>query len=305
MQAKDKGMHTAALFLDLSRAFDTLNHEVLLKKLERYGICGTCNDWFHDYLSNRSLKAKIQTADHEIIRSDNFYISFGTTQGSCLGPLLFIIFTNDIYLLPTFSKIILFADDTTHINSCMNMHFLKYSLEHDMSILTDWYCANQLSLNVNKTILIKFWPDSKPLTVKIGDVELNNSNSTKFLGVTVGECLTWNAHVGNLHSKIQANKMLLVNAKHLLPTDALRKIYFDHIYTHLTCSLVVWGLMIHKSSYNSLYKLQKECVKLVAKVPKSSCFEPIFDRLNFIRLPGLIENELKKLAYKIVHKLLP
>ena len=103
-------MLTAALFLDLSKAFDTLNHEVLLKKLERYGIRGICNDWFGNYLSNRSLKAKIQTADHEIKRSDNFDISYSTAQGSCLGPLLFIIFTNDIYLLPTFSKIILFAD---------------------------------------------------------------------------------------------------------------------------------------------------------------------------------------------------
>ena len=101
------------------------------------------------------------------------------------------------------------------------------------------------------------------------------------------------------------HQMLLVNAKHLLPTDALRKIYFAHIYTHLTYSLVAWGLMIHKSSYNSLYKFQKECVKLVAKVPKSSCVEPIFDRLNLFRLPDLIENELKKLGYKITHKLLP
>ena len=109
-----------------------------------------------------------------------------------------------------------------------------------MSILTDWYHANQLSLNINKTILIKFWPDSKPFTVKIGDVKLNNSNSTKFLG------------------------------------------------------LVAWDSMIHKSLYNSLYKLQKECVKLVAKVLKSSSVEPIFDRLNLIRLSDLIENELKK-----------
>ena len=178
-------------------------------------------------------------------------------------------------------------------------------LTRDRKVLTDWYRVNQLFLNVNKTVLIKFWPDSKPFTVKIGDVKLNNSSSTKFLGLTVDECLTWNTHVGNLYSKIQANKMLLVNAKHLLPMDALEKIYFAHIYTHLTYSLVVWGSMINKSLYNSLYKLQKECVKLMANVPKSSCVEPIFDRLNLIRLSNLIENELKKLGYKVAHKLLP
>ena len=135
-------MHSAALFLDLLKAFNTLNHEVLLKKLERYGICGICNEWFRDYLANRNLTAKIQTSDSEIVRSNSFDISYGTTQGSCLGPLLFIIFTNDIYLLPTFSKIILFADDMTLLNSSKNVHFKKYSLEHDMSILTDWYWAN-------------------------------------------------------------------------------------------------------------------------------------------------------------------
>ena len=145
----------------------------------------------------------------------------------------------------------------------------------------------------------------KSFTVKIGDVELNNSSSTKLLGVMVDECLTWKAHVWNLYSKIRANKMLLVNAKYLLPMDALKKNYFAHIYTHLTYSLVVWGSMINKSSYNSLYKLQKECVKLMANVPKSSCAEPIFDRLNLIRLSNLIEIELKKLGYKVAHKFLP
>ena len=121
----------------------------------------------------------------------------------------------------------------------------------------------------------------------------------------VDECLTWNAHVRKLYSKIQANKMLLVNSKHLLPTDALRKIYFADKYTHLTYSLVVWDSMIHKSSYNSLYKLQKEWLKRVAKVPKSSCVEPISDSLKLIRFSDLIEIELKKLGYKITHKVLP
>ena len=123
IQARNKGMHSAALFLDLLKAFNTLNHEVLLKILERYGICGICNEWFRDYLANRSLTAKIQTSDSEIVRSNSFDISYGTTQGSCLGPLLFIIFTNDIYLLPTFSKIILFVDDMTLLNSSKNVHF--------------------------------------------------------------------------------------------------------------------------------------------------------------------------------------
>ena len=249
--------------------------------------------------------AKIQTSDSEIVRSNSFDISYRTAQGSCLGPLLFIIFTNDIYLLPTFSKIILFADNTTLLNSNKNVHFLKYSFEHDMSILTDWYQANQLSLNVNKTVLVKFWPDKKPFTIKVGEITLVNTKSTKFLGVTIDDCLTWKEHVGNVYNKILTNKRLLINARNLLPSDALRKIYFAHVYSHLMYNIVVQGSIIPKSSHNSLYRLKKECVKLVAKMPKHSNAEPIFKRQCIIRLPDLIKNELCKLGYKVTNKLLP
>ena len=102
--------------MDLSKAFDTLNHDVLLQKLNRYGVRGHCLDWFKDYLTNRSLVSKI-TSGNVITRSDSYDIMYGTAQVSCLGPLLFILFCNDIYLLPTFSKIILFVDDTTLVNS--------------------------------------------------------------------------------------------------------------------------------------------------------------------------------------------
>ena len=117
IQAKDQGMHSAALFLDLSKAFDTLNHEVFLHKLGRYGLRRICHKWFKSYISNRSLVTKMQTSENKIVKSKSYDISYGTAQGSCLGPLLFSVFMNDIYLLPTFSSIILFADDTSLLNS--------------------------------------------------------------------------------------------------------------------------------------------------------------------------------------------
>ena len=124
LQAKEQNLESAALFLDLSKAFDILDHEVLLVKLERYGIRGICNDWFHSYISNRMLTTKVQTSENKITKSDSYDINYCTAQGSCLGPLLFILFANDIYLLPTFSSIILFADDTTLFNSAKNTNFL-------------------------------------------------------------------------------------------------------------------------------------------------------------------------------------
>ena len=146
------------VFLDLSKAFDTLNHDILLKKLECYGVIGIVNDWFKSYLEGRTLVAKINTCKEIITKSTSFHITYGTAQGSCLGPLLFIMFSNDIHLLPIYGHLILFADDTTLINHHQNPRFLDYATQHDMAVLHDWFKANQLSLNLTKSVLMKFWP---------------------------------------------------------------------------------------------------------------------------------------------------
>ena len=136
LDGKNKGMHSAAMFLDLSKAFNTLDHSILLKKLDLYGLRGVCNDWFRDYLSDRKLVCRL-TTNNGVTKSGTFDITYGTAQGSCLGPLLFILFCNDIQLLPTYLKIILFADDTILLYSHKNLKFLKYALEHDMVLLSD------------------------------------------------------------------------------------------------------------------------------------------------------------------------
>ena len=218
------------MFLDLLKAFDTLNHDVLLSKLERYSIWGICNDWFHSYLSERSLVAKIYTSDNQIVNSEKFDITYGRAKGSCLGPLLFILFSNDIHLLPTFSNIVLFADDTTLLNSTKHLEFLKFSLEHDMVLLMDWFKANQLLLNVDKTVLLKFWPGKAKFKVEIDGPEIVNLSKTKFLGIVVDKCLNWKEHTNTLYNKMLSNKRLLSNAKNLLPINCLKKIYYEHVY---------------------------------------------------------------------------
>ena len=114
LQYKEDGFKTAAILLDLSKAFDTLSHRLLLKKLELYGIRGHSNKWFESYLSNRDLQVKCKTLSSNTLETGNKYpITYGTVQGSFLGPLLFNIFCNDIYLNVKYCNLILFADDTT------------------------------------------------------------------------------------------------------------------------------------------------------------------------------------------------
>ena len=159
LQAKNHEEHSAGIYLDLSKAFDTLDHNILIQKLERYGICGVVKDWFEDYLKDHSLVAKITTSPNEVTKSDTFNVTCGAMQGSCLGPLLFIIFINDIHLLPLYSKIILFADDATIFNSHKSNRYLQYMIEHDLHLMQSWFNANKLSLNIRKTVAMKFWDE--------------------------------------------------------------------------------------------------------------------------------------------------
>ena len=232
--------------------------------------------------------AKIQTNTRKIVKSQSYDITYGTAPGSCLGPLLFSIFINDIYPLPTFGSIVLFADDTSLFNSIKNLQFLKYSMEHDMTLLSNWYKVNQLLLNINKMMFVKFWPD-KPFELKVGDTTIKNSMSTKFLGMIVDKCLGWKAHCDYLYSKINANRCLIMKAKNLLPLVCLRNIYMAHIYSHLLYGITVWGPMSPKSSQNSLYRLQKNCIRHMHKKHLRYNTDELFKKSKIIRFPDLVK----------------
>ena len=292
-------------FLDLSKAFDTLGHDVLLKKLDIYGIQGTFNDWFRNYLHNRSLVCKLNTVENKTIKSDIYNIAYGTAQGSCLGPLLFILFTNDIHLLTTYSKIILFVDDTTLYSHHRKIQFLKYMMEHDMNMLINWFKANQLSLNVEKTRMIKFWPNKIPFEVNIENMSIINSKSTKFLGIIIDENLTWSDHVNALNNKLLSNKRLLLNAKKILSDTILQHIYYPHIYSHPMYSLSIWGSMITKRMENTLYKLQTECIKILSNKEKEYPQKGLYTQYSLQLFPTVIKQELIKLGYKISKNYLP
>ena len=176
--------------MDLSKAFDTLNHEVLLAKLHRYGIRGIANDWFRHYLMDQTLQAKVPVSSNDVSYSDCYDITYGTAQGSCLGPLLFILFCNDIQYLPLYGHLILLADDTTLLSSQRLVNFLKYTLQHDMELLIQWFKANQLYLNMSKTALVRFWPDNNNFTIEVNNEPIKESEVTKFLGVMVDNNIT-------------------------------------------------------------------------------------------------------------------
>ena len=201
LQAKESNHHSASVFLDLSKAFNTLNYEVLLRKLDRYGIRGITNEWLKSYLSNRSLRTKINVASNKIVYSERFNITYGMAQGSCPGPLLFVLFCNDIHLLLIYDTLTLFADDTTLFNHYQNRKFLSFMMTHDMSLLDDWFRANQLSLNLSKTVSMLFWPNGKELNIDMDGYIIPQVTHTQFLGILLDEELLWLAYINRIPSE--------------------------------------------------------------------------------------------------------
>ena len=172
------GHYTIALFLDLSKAFDTLEHEVLLEKMHRYGIRGNVLNWYRSYLLNRKIRVKCQVASSGRLEySDYRTVNFGTPQGSCLGPLIFLIFTNDLQKHLHHCSSILFADDTTLYKAHQNLKYLKWSVQDDMNTLTDWFRANKLTLNIDKTICMLFQPNGqcREIELEIDNIKINSS----------------------------------------------------------------------------------------------------------------------------------
>ena len=173
-----------------------LNHQVLLNKLECYGLCGPVLDWFRSYISGRSLTAKVTTAQNTVTFLDCYNITYGTAQGSCLGGL------------------ILSADDTSLLNHYHNKGFLEYAMNHDMD--------NQLSLNLLKIVLMCFWNNKPDITVTVDSLSIPNVTFTKFLGVFVDQKLSWEEHVTRLLDKLLINKHLLMVSSNLLDKSSLK-----------------------------------------------------------------------------------
>ena len=154
----DEGNIGCGIFVDLQKAFDTVEHDILLSKLEHYGIRGLANEWFKSYLSNRKQYVSINGYDSNLAD-----VKFGVPQGSVLGPLLFLVYINDLNQALKFCKVHHFADDTNLIHFSKSVNRLNKYVNLDLKNLTYWLNANRISLNVKKTELVIFKHQRKNL----------------------------------------------------------------------------------------------------------------------------------------------
>ena len=159
---------------------------------------------------------------------------------------------------------ILFADDTTLYVSSKNTYYLKWCIEHDLSLLLDWFCANKLTLNLAKTqfLLIKSNTNIKSFSININNTIIHPSSTCKFLGVTLDNKLVWTPLINEKLLKIKRNKNMLQLTKNCLTPSAKKLIYYGHIHSHLMYCLVVWGSLCKKGDIARLTKAQNKCVKI-------------------------------------------
>lgn len=269
---------TIGTFLDLSKAFDTISHKILLEKLSFYGFRGIVNDWFRNYLTGRKQFSSFQCSDSSLLD-----IICGVPQGSILGPLLFLIYINDISAC-TSLKLVSFADDTTVYISGHNITDITNRLNIELNKLYEWLCCNKLSLNINKSQFMIFSPKSPPvlpsnLTVMINNIPLSqagnnyNNKSVKFLGITLEENLSWSTHIGKLCNKISRSIFILNRLKRLFPFHILRTLYFALVHCHLIYGIHIWG---NSSHVNKLFKLQKKAIRIINKAPYNCHTDPLF-----------------------------
>ena len=186
----DKGLTTCCVFLDLAKAFDTVNH-ILIAKLSHYGIRGTPLQLIRSYLTNR-----MQYVNLSGYNSDSFVVKCGVPQGSVLGPLLFLVYVND---LPNASSlnIRMFADDTVLFCSHKNFQNVEAMVNNELHKVSKWFCSNKLSLSLNKTryMILSKSKTNEPFSVQINGFEIEQTHSYKYLGVIIDGKLKWHDHI--------------------------------------------------------------------------------------------------------------
>ena len=296
---------TISVMLDLSKAFDTIEHSIMIQKLELYGVRGVCFEWFKSYLEQRQLRVKCRvTSTQEEAVSDNYIVNYGTPQGSCLGPLIFLIFVNDMHLHLTDVDSVQFADDTTIIFSHKNVNYLKYCVERELAVLNDWFKANKLTLNIDKSVYMVFdrtgRKDLKELV--LGDKSIKQVKETKFLGTWLDDQLNWKAHMTRLLTKLKCGLGMLQRSKNFLTTRAMKLLYYGQIHSHLCYAVSVWGPMLSKGQLNTLKGIQNKCLKLINSTYST---RERHLRLKILSIEKLIDLEQSKLGYKLCHQLLP
>jgi Reverse transcriptase (RNA-dependent DNA polymerase)/Endonuclease-reverse transcriptase len=299
LEALNNREEAVGIFYDFSKAFDTVNHEILLMKLNDIGIKGVANNWIRSFLLNRPQIVSSYVNNNKYF-SKAYTTNVGVPQGSTLSPLLFILYTNDISTQVKTGELTLYADDTSHLitrakdsqnQSIVQLCNLGTRDVHNFCSLNDLY------VNANKTTMIEFQPKhikSKPTSnlIRLDGRSIQEKLHTMFLGVVIDKNLDWSHHIDHISSQVSSGCYLIKRLLQVADFQTAKSVYYAHIQSRLQYGIVLWG----NSTYaNRLFILQKRAVRYLARSSRNPCAvtfykdscKPLFIHFKIMTLPCL------------------
>lgn len=275
----DAGECPVGIFCDLSRAFDCVNHKILINKLINIGVQGHALEWIKSYLNTRCQYVSLPEVTKQSVtdcKSDYLDISVGVPQGSIVGPVLFLIYVNDIVRASPSIHFTLYADDTSILISDKSNNSLEEKCNGLLSSLYDWFCMNSLHLNAEKTLSIHFHNRQKqvpPIHVNINNKVIENVSCVKFLGLYIDECLDWKRHCETVISKLNSVSYLFRNMRSVLTEKQLIMLYFAQAESRLRYGICFWG---SSTCFNDVFISQKKIIRCIAGVSRTTSCRNFF-----------------------------
>ena len=298
--------HHVSILVDLKKAFDTVNSDILLKKLELYGIRGLSQKWIGSFLKDRESFVSMGK-----YKSNKSISNIGLPQGCIISPILFLIYINDLPNVSTHLHCTLFADDTTFSFSHPDYDCMTNLLNIELEKITDWFLANRLTINVNKTETILHTNRKQTVTdrqVCLSNSQIQFTKDCKFLGTVIDDNLSFSKHIQHILTKVSRNTGILFKIRDKLPTKAKIDFYYSFIYPYLSYSIVVWG----KASFVHLKPLilqQKRIIRIISDAGYLGHSTPLFRKHNILKLSDIyrfsmltyIRKEILSGSFQCIH----